>query len=126
MLGENFYMSVRVLRGAISVPQNTRLSILAATEELLRALVEANDIQPSSLVSVTFTATPDLDQAYPTEAARKMGWTEAALLCVQEMKVVNSLPMCLRVSILWETDRTQSEMRHCYLGEAADLRPDWS
>lgn len=119
-------MSVRVLRGAISVPINTRSSILAATEELLRALVEANDIQPSSVVSVTFTATRDLDQTYPSEAARKIGWIEAALLCVQEMQVVNSLPMCLRVSILWETDRKQSEMHHCYLGEATDLRPDWS
>lgn len=119
-------MAIRVLRGAISVPNNTRESILAAAEEMLLALIEANDIPPSAVVSATFTVTSDLDQAYPAEAARKIGWNEAALLCVQEMRVEGGLPKCIRVAVMWETDRTQSEMHHCYLGEAAGLRPDRS
>lgn len=119
-------MAIRVLRGAISVPKNTRESILAAAEEMLLALIEDNDIQPSAVVSATFTVTPDLDQVYPALAARKIGWNEAALLCVQEMRVEGGLPKCLRIAVIWETNRSQSEMRHCYLGEAAVLRPDWS
>ncbi len=117
-------MSVRALRGAITVPQNSREAILTAAEQLLRALVEANGLEPPAVVSAVFSTTPDLDQAYPAEAARKLGWTQAALLCLQEMQVAGSLPMCLRVLVLWETDRSQAEMRHCYLGKARVLRPD--
>jgi len=45
---------------------------------------------------------------------------------VQEMAVEGSLPACIRVLVLWETDKPQSEMQHCYLRGAAGLRPDLS
>jgi chorismate mutase len=76
------------------------------------------------VASVLFTATPDLDAAYPAVAARQLGWTETALLCVQEMAVRGSLPRCIRVLIHWNTDRSQDQLHHVYLREAKRLRPD--
>ncbi len=117
-------MAIRGIRGAITVSRNTREAILAATHELLDSLIEANGIRPGEVISATFTATSDLDRAYPAEAAREKGWTEASLLCLQEMEVVDSLARCLRVQVLWETDLPQAELQHRYLRGAASLRPD--
>lgn len=119
-------MGIRSLRGAIDVAENTRASILQAAKDLLQALVEANQIQQDQVIAVFFSATGDLTAAYPAEAARVMGWNQVALHCFQEMYVEDSLSMCLRVTILWETDKHQFEMDHCFLGRAATLRPDWS
>lgn len=119
-------MSIRALRGAITVTENSRESILEATGELLKALVEANRIAPQQVIAATFSATADLDQAYPAEAARAIGWTEAGLMCVQEMRVAGGLAKCIRARVLWETERSQSEMVHRYLRGAVDLRQDLS
>ena len=117
-------MSVRSLRGAITAPEDTPEAILAATGELLQALIDRNGITPDSVISAIFSATDDLTSAYPAEQARRMGWTRAGLMCVQEMNVAGSLRGCLRVLVLWETDKPQSEMQHCYLRGASGLRPD--
>ena len=119
-------MAIRALRGAITVPANSRDAILAAAEELLDSLIERNGIKPGEVISATFTATSDLDRAYPAQAARKKGWTEASLLCLQEMEVAGSLAMCLRVQVLWETELPQAKLQHCFLRRAASLRQDWS
>ena len=76
------------------------------------------------VASVYFTATPDLDAVCPAVAARQLGWTRTALLCVQEMVVPGSLPRCIRVLLHWNTDLPQHAIRHVYLGAAAELRPD--
>jgi len=117
-------MSIRALRGAITASENSREAILAATLKLLQALIEANRIDASAVIAATFSVTADLDRAYPAEAARDLGWTEAGLLCVQEMRVQGALDKCIRVRVLWETERPQSAMRHCYLRGASDVRPD--
>jgi chorismate mutase len=97
---------------------------MKATRALLRRIVAANDVSPVDLASVIFTATPDLDAAYPAQAARQLGWTEVPLLCMQEMAVPKSLPRCIRVLLHWNTDRAPDRIRHVYLGEARALRPD--
>lgn len=117
-------MPIRALRGAITVPENTRPSLLAAAEELLQSLIEDNGIEPEAVVTATFTTTADLTAAYPAEAARSLGWTQAGLLCVEEMPVEGALEKCLRVLVLWESNRPQSTMKHQYLRGAEDLRPD--
>lgn len=119
-------MPVRALRGATTVETNDRKEILEATEELLRAIVATNDLTPDQVISALFTATDDLNAVYPAEAARQLGWQQASLLCVQEMKVADSLPMCLRVLVHIESSRAQGEMEHCYLRGAQELRPDWA
>ena len=117
-------MTVRSVRGATTVTEDTPEALLEATRELLQALIDRNGITPESVISATFTATDDLTSAYPAEQARRMGWTRAGLMCVQEMNVAGSLRSCIRVLVLWETDKPQSEMQHCYLRDASGLRPD--
>jgi chorismate mutase len=117
-------MICRGIRGATSVKANDADSILTATRELLEEIVDANDLAVEDLVSVTFTATSDLDAAYPARAAREMGWINTPLLCMQEMAVATSLPRCIRVLLHWNTDRSPDQIHHVYLGQARSLRPD--
>ena len=117
-------MNCRGIRGAISVDANRAEAIITATRELLEQIVAANDLHPAAIASVIFTATPDLDAAYPARAARDMGWVDPPLLCVQEMAVVDSLPRCIRVLIHCNTDKPPGQLRHVYLGQARTLRPD--
>ena len=117
-------MTCRGIRGAVCAPANETDAILAATHRLLERIVADNDLRPDDVASAIFTATPDLDAAYPARAAREMGWTRVPLLCMQEMNVVDTLPRCIRVLIHWNSDRAPDDIRHVYLGEARALRPD--
>ena len=117
-------MSCRGMRGATSVGENSERAIIAATRTLLERMVSANGIVTEDIASVIFTTTPDLDAAYPARAARDLGWTNIPLLGAQEIDVPNSLPLCVRILILWNTDRSIDQIAHVYLGAAATLRPD--
>lgn len=117
-------MPIRAIRGAITVPENSRAAILEATHALLQSLVEANGLRAGEVIAATFSVTPDLDQAYPAEAARDLGWKEAGLMCVQEMRVEGALNRCIRVRVLWETEQPQSAVTHSYLRDAISLRTD--
>ncbi|MFN8420411.1 MAG: chorismate mutase [Anaerolineae bacterium] len=115
----------RALRGAIGVEENSKEQIIARTAQLLKAIVEANDLHTEDIVSAFFTATPDLNAEYPAVAARsQLGWHDVPLMCGQEMAVPGSLPMCLRVLIHWNTTLRNDELIHVYLGRATVLRPD--
>jgi chorismate mutase len=116
--------SCRGIRGATSVEANDAEAIVAATRELLACIVTANGLAMEDVASAIFTATPDLDTAYPALAAREMGWSDVPLLCMQEMAVVGSLPRCIRVLLLWNTDRSANQVQHVYLHQARVLRPD--
>ncbi len=117
-------MTCRGVRGATSVEENDERAIIAATRALLERMVTANEIAVEDIASVIFTATSDLNAAYPAQAARELGWTTSPLLCAQEINVPDSLPRCIRVLILWNTDRPIDRINHIYLGAAAALRPD--
>lgn len=117
-------MNCRGIRGATGVRANDASSILAATRELLEQIVAANDLLVKDVVSVIFTATPDLDAAYPARAAREMGWVDTPLLCMQEMAVAGRLNRCIRVLVHWNTNLEPKQIQHIYLGEARVLRPD--
>ncbi len=117
-------MICRGIRGATGVDINDAVAIITATRELLERIVAANDLLVEDVISVIFTATPDLDAAYPARAAREMGWMNTPLLCMQEMVVAGSLPRCIRVLVLWNTDLSPDQVRHVYLGRARALRPD--
>lgn len=114
----------RGVRGATTVENNTAAEILHATEELLRQMVDANGIEPEDVASVFFTTTPDLNAEYPALAARKLGWTDSALLCGHEMNVPHGLPKCIRILCHWNTTKSAAEIRHIYIKGAAHLRPD--
>jgi chorismate mutase len=117
-------MRLRGIRGATTVDVNTREAILAATDELLRAIIEANGIERDDVASVFFSTTPDLDADFPAVAARNIGWTKVALMCAHEMAVPGSLPMCLRILMHVNTSRTPDEIEFVYLRGARALRPD--
>ena len=113
------------IRGAITAESNTSGAILEAAEALLLGMAEANNLNIDQIIDIIFSATKDLNAAYPAAAARKMGIVEAGLFCVQEMDVSGSLPMCLRVLLHAEIPgKKQSDMKHVYLKEAKCLRPD--
>jgi chorismate mutase len=117
-------MTCRGVRGAICVEANSERAILEATERLLKKMVSANAIKIGDIAAVIFTATPDLDAAYPARAARNMGWVMVPLSCLQEMNVKGSMSRCLRVLMLWNTDLQAAQIEHVYLGQAALLRTD--
>lgn len=114
----------RGVRGATVAQSNSSEDILEATQELLISLVEANRIDVDDVACIFFTTTPDLTAQFPALAARQLGWQDLALLCGHEMYVPDSLERCIRVMILWNTERKPSEIVHCYLGAAARLRPE--
>lgn len=118
-------MAVRGLRGAINARENTAASILEATRELLQEIIRANDLTDfSDIVSAVFTTSPDLNAAYPAEAARELGMHQVPLLCAREIDVPGGMPMCIRILLHLNTDKRQDEMVHVYLREARKLRPD--
>jgi chorismate mutase len=117
-------MTCRGIRGAVYVETNDAAAIVAATHEMLERIVADNDLAVEDVACVIFTATPDLDTAYPARAAREMGWMTTPLLCEQEMVVEGGLPRCIRALLLWNTDLPADQIRHVYLGKARALRPD--
>ncbi|HET9727205.1 MAG TPA: chorismate mutase [Gemmatimonadales bacterium] len=112
------------IRGATTVSRNDATEILDATDELLRTLIAANDLQPDDIVSGLFTVTRDLDAAFPARAAEDFGWNIVALLHATEIPVPGSLPKCIRLLVHAYTSRTRAEIKHCYLRGATVLRPD--
>jgi chorismate mutase len=118
-------MFVRGIRGATTTEKDDEVAILAATGELLDAILHANPtLTTEDLTSVLFTVTPDLTSVYPAKAARLMGWGSVPLMCAQEIPVIGSLPLCIRVLLTWNTPLSQKEIKHIYLNKAAVLRPD--
>jgi len=117
-------VAVRAVRGAIQVDRDDRDEILAATTELLTAVLERNRISRDDLISVVFTATPDLRAEFPAYAARQMGITDVPLLCAQEIDVPGSMPRVLRLLAHVETSLSRHDLRHVYLRGAAKLRTD--
>lgn len=115
---------MRGIRGATTVDANTKEAILAATTELLSAMIEANDVRTDDIASVFFSTTPDLNAEFPAVAARDMGWTNVALMCAHEMSVPGSLPMCLRILVHVDTTKAARDLRFIYLKGARALRPD--
>lgn len=117
-------MSVRAVRGAIQVDDNERDLILAGTAELVRAVMDRNELTSEDVISIIFTVTGDLDADFPAYAARQLGLTEVPLLCTVEIPVPGAMPRVVRMLAHVDTDRQRSDIRHVYLRGAAALRTD--
>lgn len=118
---------VRAIRGATTVSENTEEAMREAVRELLEEIETRNQLDPEEIVSVIFTATPDLNAMFPAAIARERPhWENVPLLDVQQMQVEGSLPRCIRVLIHVNTPKPQIEMFHSYLRHAKNLRPNWS
>lgn len=121
---ESRLVPVRGIRGAVGVTANTKEAIADATQSLLGQMCAVNHLDRSSIISVFFTLTADLDADYPAAAARAMGWTEVPLLDAQEIEVPGGMPRVIRVLMHVESTLERHEIQHVYLGQAKVLRPD--
>ena len=112
------------IRGAITLKENSEKEIINHTKELLMEIEKQNCLDRENVISILFSATKDLNSAYPAKAARILGYTNAGLMCFNEMEVVNSLKKCIRVMVLYNGNIKQNHVKHVYLKEAKALRPD--
>jgi len=117
-------MLVRGIRGAITAGSNTKEEIIKRTKELLTTLKKENDFKIEDIVSIFFSITPDLNAAFPAQAARELGWEQVPLFDMQEIDVPGTLPRCIRMLIQINCSKSQQEIKHCYLRGAKILRKD--
>ncbi|MFO0870015.1 MAG: chorismate mutase [Pirellulales bacterium] len=119
-------MWCRGVRGATTIAADTRDEILVGTRQLVALMIRLNDIRSEDVGSVIFSTTEDVNAEFPALAVRQLGWHDVPLLCTHELNVPGSLPLCIRVLIMWNTPKSQSEIRHVYIKGAVRLRPDLS
>lgn len=112
------------LRGAITLERDERDHLIERVERLLGEMLERNGVAHDDLVSILFTATPDVHSAFPAAAARRMGLGDVPLICAQELDIDGGMPLCVRVLMHLRTDRSRAELRHVYLEAARSLRDD--
>jgi chorismate mutase len=109
------------------VESNDAAAITTRTVELLRTMRDLNSLKPEDIGYIWFTVTPDLDAAFPADAARGgLGWTDVPLICGREIPVPGALAMCVRVLITWNTGVAQRDVRHAFMRGARALRPAWA
>ncbi len=117
-------MAVRAIRGATQLEVDDRDHLLASVDELIREILTQNGLATDDLISMLFTATPDLHSEFPALAARQLGIGDVPLLCTQELDIAGAMPRVIRVMVHVETALTKAEVRHVYLRGAAALRRD--
>ena len=117
-------MAVRAIRGAVQVDANERAAVIEATTELVSVVMSRNELVTDDVISVLFTATPDLTAEFPALAARKIGFQEVPLICAAEIEVPGAMPRVVRLLMHVETERPRSAVQHVYLRGAAALRLD--
>ena len=117
-------MTVRAIRGAVQIEADERDAILEGTAELVAEVMARNELTPGDVISVLFTATPDLTAEFPALAARKIGFHDVPLICATEISVPGAMPRVVRLMAHVETDRPRSAIQHVYLRGAAALRLD--
>ncbi|NUR30300.1 MAG: chorismate mutase [Catenulispora sp.] len=117
-------MAVRAVRGAIQLDRDDRELLLAGVTELVKAVLDQNGFAVDDLISMLFTATPDLHSEFPALAARELGIVDVPLMCAQEIDVAGAMPRVVRLLAHVETLRLKTEIQHVYLGGAAALRKD--
>lgn len=117
-------MAVKAIRGAVQVEANDRGAVLDGTTELVSEVMSRNGLAPEDVISVLFTATPDLTSEFPALAARKIGFQDVPLINAAEIDVPGAMPRVVRLLMHVETDQPRSAIRHVYLRGAAALRLD--
>ena len=117
-------MAVRAIRGATQVAADDRDEVLGATRELVSAVLDRNQLDPADLISILFTATPDLVAEFPALAARELGLGDVPLMCATEIAVPHALPRVLRLMAHVDTPLARTDVQHVYLRGAVALRRD--
>jgi len=116
--------AVRALRGATTFDVDEADHVAARVVELVRLMLERNDVAHDDVISILFTATGDLTSVFPATAARSVGLGDVPLICAQELDIAGSVPRCIRVMMHLNTGLGRDELRHVYLEGARGLRDD--
>ena len=115
---------ITFIRGATTASGNSVEEIENAVVELIDALILRNNLIKTNLLSITFTATKDLDACFPASVARKfIGLDSVAFLDCQQMYVPKDVDFCIRImaQVLLPSNNS---VKHPYLRGASKLRPD--
>ena len=115
---------ISFIRGATTATGNTVEDIEDAVVELVDELISRNNLIKTNLLSITFTATKDLDACFPASIARKCnGLDSVAFLDCQQMYVSNDIDFCIRIlaQVLLPPNNST---KHPYLRGASKLRAD--
>ena len=116
---------LRGIRGAASVASNTKEEIWQTAKTLVTKIMSMNGLKADDIGALIFSSTKDLNVAFPSTGLRQLkSFRLVPLFDAQETDVEGSLPMCIRVLLLVDTDLTPENICHVYLGEARKLRPD--
>ena len=116
--------TVRGLRGATTVDEDTVAQVTERSQELMRELMANNGLVEDDIISVLFTATADVISIFPATAIREIGFGAVPLLCAAEIAVPGSKPLCIRVLLHVHTPKSRDEIKHVYLHGAQGLRDD--
>jgi chorismate mutase len=117
-------VAVRAVRGATQLEVDEREHLLERVAELIRAVLDANELSTDDLISVLFTVTPDICSEFPAVAGRQVGLVDVPLICAKEIDVPGALPRVVRMMLHTESARKRDEIQHVYLHGAVALRPD--
>ena len=117
-------MAVRAVRGATHLSADDADEMRAAVIELLSEMLERNGLSTEDLISVLFTATPDLVAVFPASAARSLDIADVPLICAREIDVTGAMPRVVRVLAHVETARTRRDVAHVFLRGTHVLRAD--
>ena len=115
---------IKFIRGATTASGNSIEELEDAVVELIDELISRNSLSKSNILSITFTATKDLDACFPASIARKCnGLDSVAFLDCQQMYVSNDMDFCIRImaQVVLPTNKL---VKHPYLRGAAKLRTD--
>lgn len=113
------------IRGAITVDNDQKEEVIKAVQKLVTLMVSENEISTEDIGAAIFSATDDIKSVFPAYAARLLAnWEFVPLFDAQQLYIENSLKKCIRVLLLVNTDKTQKQIHHIYLGGASVLRPD--
>lgn len=116
---------MRAIRGATTVSENSAEAIAEAVTEMLDDVESRNQLDPTQIVSVTFSVTRDLDAIFPAAIARRRPhWDSVPLLDVQQMHVEGALARCIRLMMYVPLSVQQGDVNHAYMRGARSLRPD--
>lgn len=118
-------MTMRGIRGAITVDENSKEKIGLAARQLVTKILSINELHAENISAIIFSTTEDLTAAFPSSAVRQIpAFRLVPLFDTREPAVENSLSLCIRVLILADVDKAQNKIHHVYLGGAKNLRPD--
>ena len=115
---------ITFIRGATTSSGNSVKEIEDAVVELIDELISRNNLIKANLLSITFTATKDLDACFPASVARKCnGLDSVAFLDCQQMYVSNDVDFCIRImaQVLLPSN---NHVNHPYIRGASKLRTD--